>query len=300
MANVVLQVQGLDKYFGQFHVLKQVTFTIHQGEVFALLGPNGAGKSTLIRTILGMLKPKSGQVTLNGQDALTQIVATHHRIAYVPGDVYLWPNLTGGEIIDLLLRMGGHQHTPKTDALIKKFAFDPTKKSRTYSKGNRQKVALIAAFSADADLYIFDEPTSGLDPLQALNFQSEVLALKQAHKAVLLSSHILDEVEKTADQIAIIRQGVIIETGELQDLQHIANLNVLAIVSEDATILAQLPGVTNLQQTDQRLTFTVSHDGLSAVMQQLAQFGLKDVRITPPTLEEIFLTYYKDGGAHVQ
>lgn len=298
MTNDVLQVQNLDKFFGQFHVLKQVSLTIHQGEVFALLGPNGAGKSTLIRTILGLLKPKSGQVTLNGKNALTEIVATHQRIAYVPGDVYLWPNLTGGEIIDLLLRMGGHDHTAKTDALIKKFALDPTKKARTYSKGNRQKVALIAAFSADVDLYIFDEPTSGLDPLQALNFQSEVLALKAANKAVLLSSHILDEVEKTADQIAIIRQGEIIETGELQDLQHIANLNVLAIVTEDATALAAMPGVTNLTQDGQRLTFTVSHAGLPAVTQQLAQYGLKDLRMTPPTLEEIFLTYYKDGVAH--
>lgn len=300
MANDVLQVQNLDKFFGRFHVLKQVTFTIHQGEVFALLGPNGAGKSTLIRTILGLLKPKSGQVTLNGHNALTDIVATHQRIAYVPGDVYLWPNLTGGEIIDLLLRMGGHDHTAKTDALIKKFALDPTKKARTYSKGNRQKVALIAAFSADVDLYIFDEPTSGLDPLQALNFQSEVLALKAANKAVLLSSHILDEVEKTADQIAIIRQGEIIETGELQDLQHIANLNVLAIVTKDATGLATMSGVTNLKQDGQHLTFTVSHDGLAVVTQQLAQFGLKDLRITPPTLEEIFLTYYQDGTAHEQ
>ncbi|WP_373719220.1 ATP-binding cassette domain-containing protein, partial [Weissella soli] len=171
-------------------------------------------------------------------------------IAYVPGDVSLWPGLTGGEIIDLLLRMGGHQHTAKTDALITKFALDPTKKARAYSKGNRQKVALIATFSADVDLYIFDEPTSGLDPLQELNFQAEVLALKAAGKAVLLSSHILAEVEKMVDRLAIIRQGEIIATGNLKDLQALASLNVQAQVQRDAQALAAFPGIMYFKQVN--------------------------------------------------
>ena len=180
MTEKILRVAQVNKYFGKFHALKNVSFDIYAGEIFGFLGPNGAGKSTMLRTMLGMLKADSGEIELDGTSMLINPVTTHRRIAYVPGDVSLWPGLTGGEIIDLLLRMGGHQHTAKTDALITKFALDPTKKARAYSKGNRQKVALIAAFSADVDLYIFDEPTSGLDPLQELNFQAEVLALKAA------------------------------------------------------------------------------------------------------------------------
>ncbi|GAK30502.1 ABC transporter ATP-binding protein [Weissella oryzae SG25] len=192
----VLELDRVNKYFGKFQALKDVTFSINQGEVFGFLGPNGAGKSTTLRTILGLLKEDSGSIKILGQDAQANVLESHQKIAYVPGDVFLWPNLTGGEIIDLLLRLGGHPRTDRTDALIKKFELDPKKKARTYSKGNRQKVALIAAFAADADLYIFDEPTSGLDPLQERNFQEEVLALKTAGKTVLLSSHILSEVEK--------------------------------------------------------------------------------------------------------
>lgn len=294
MREKILKVVKVNKHFGKFHALKNVSFDIYAGEIFGFLGPNGAGKSTMLRTMLGMLKADSGEVELDGVSMLTNPVSTHRRIAYVPGDVYLWPGLTGGEIIDLLLRMGGHQHTAKTDALITKFELDPTKKARTYSKGNRQKVALIAAFSADVDLYIFDEPTSGLDPLQELNFQEEVLALKAAGKAVLLSSHILAEVEKMVDRLAIIRQGEIIETGNLKDLQAIASLNVLARVHKDAHALAAFPGIIKFEQINDTLRFAVQRTDLSAVTTELAKYGLADLKVAAPTLEELFITYYHD------
>lgn len=211
----ILHIDHLQKNFGKFHALKNITFDIYPGEVFGFIGPNGAGKSTTIRTILGILRASGGRATIFGKDVFKDAVEIHKRIAYVPGDVYLWPNLTGGEIIDLFLKLGHSRHTLKTDELIKKFQLDPTKKARTYSKGNRQKVALIAAFSTKADLYIFDEPTSGLDPLNEEIFQKEVFNLKETGKAVLLSSHILSEVEKMCDNIGIIRNGEIVETGSL-------------------------------------------------------------------------------------
>ena len=196
MTTAIIELDHLQKNFGKFAALKDVSFTLAPGQVLGFLGPNGAGKSTTIRAILGLLKKSGGSVTVFGKDAWRDDAAIHPRIAYVPGDVYLWPNLSGGEIIDLLLRLNGRQHNQKTDELIKAFEFDPKKKARTYSKGNRQKVALIAALSQDADLYIFDEPTSGLDPLNEQTFQQEVLKLKRAGKSVLLSSHILSEVER--------------------------------------------------------------------------------------------------------
>ncbi|MCT8395279.1 ABC transporter ATP-binding protein [Weissella soli] len=294
MTEKILRVAQVNKYFGKFHALKNVSFDIYAGEIFGFLGPNGAGKSTMLRTMLGMLKADSGEIELDGTSMLNNPVTTHRRIAYVPGDVSLWPGLTGGEIIDLLLRMGGHQHTAKTDALITKFALDPTKKARAYSKGNRQKVALIAAFSADVDLYIFDEPTSGLDPLQELNFQAEVLALKAAGKAVLLSSHILAEVEKMVDRLAIIRQGEIIATGNLKDLQALASLNVQAQVQRDAQALAAFPGIMHFKQVNDSLQFAVQRTDLSAVTAELAKYGLADLKVAAPTLEELFITYYHD------
>lgn len=196
MATNIIELNHVKKNFGRTQALKDVTFNLPAGQVLGFLGPNGAGKSTTIRILLGMLKRDGGDATVFGEDPWHNDLAIHPRISYVPGDVYLWPNLSGGEIIDLLLRLNGQDHNAKTDALMQEFEFDPKKKARTYSKGNRQKVALIAALSQDAELYIFDEPTSGLDPLNELTFQQEVLKLKKAGKTVLLSSHILLEVEK--------------------------------------------------------------------------------------------------------
>lgn len=209
----LLRIRHLQKHFGKFQALKDINFEINAGEVFGFIGPNGAGKSTTIRVLLGILKASGGQATIFGRDVWQDSVAIHKRIAYVPGDVYLWPNLSGGEIIDLFLKLNGGQHTAKTDALIKQFELDPRKKARTYSKGNRQKVALIAALSTDADLYIFDEPTSGLDPLNEQTFQNEVLALKRREKSVLLSSHILSEVEKCVIASVLSVRGRLLKRG---------------------------------------------------------------------------------------
>ncbi|KMO59656.1 ABC transporter, partial [Lacticaseibacillus rhamnosus] len=253
-----------------------------------------------IRIILGLLKKTSGSVTVFGKDAWHDDAAIHPRIAYIPGDVYLWPNLSGGEIIDLLLRLNGRTHNQKTDELMQRFEFDPKKKARTYSKGNRQKVALIAALSQDADLYIFDEPTSGLDPLNEQTFQQEVLKLKQAGKSVLLSSHILSEVERMCDSIAIIRDGSVIESGNLAQMQHLSRLRVEVTATTALDSLTQITGIHELTFSDTQHTkavFTANRDDLSAIMQTLASHAILDLQVTPPTLEDLFMRYYEKEGA---
>jgi len=289
----VLQINHLQKKFGHFEALKNITFDVHAGEVFGFIGPNGAGKSTTIRVLLGLIRATDGNATIFGQDVWSNSVAIHRRLAYVPGDVYLWPNLTGGEIIDLLLKMNGTQHSARTDELIKQFGLDPTKKARTYSKGNRQKVALIAAFSQDADFYIFDEPTSGLDPLNERQFQMAVLNLKQQGKAVLLSSHILSEVERMCDRIAIIREGTIIETGSLAEMRHLTRtvINVTLMTPFDLT---QLAGIHNVEagQHPNEWQFSVEAKFLPAVMAVLTEHHIMALQSTPPTLEDLFMHYY--------
>ncbi len=223
----ILEIKNLKKNFGKFSALKDITFNVHRGEIFGFIGPNGAGKSTTIRVLLGILKKSSGDVTIFGNDVWKDTVEIHKRLSYVPGDVYLWPNLTGGEIIDLFLKMNNNKHSSRTDELIKKFDLDVTKKARTYSKGNRQKVTLIAALSTDAELYIFDEPTSGLDPIMEEVFQQEVIDLKNSGKSILLSSHILSEVERMCDRIGIIREGKIIETGTLDEMRHLTRSQII-------------------------------------------------------------------------
>lgn len=268
----ILQIHQLQKKFGRFQALKDITFSVNAGEVFGFIGPNGAGKSTTIRVLLGLIRATGGSATIFGQDVWQDSVTIHQRLAYVPGDVYLWPNLTGGEIIDLLLKMNGTAHSDKTDALIKQFGLDPTKKARTYSKGNRQKVALIAAFSQDADFYIFDEPTSGLDPLNERVFQEAVLDLKQRGKAVLLSSHILSEVERMCDRIGIIREGQIIETGSLAEMRHLTRTMVTVTLGDDfdVTTLPGVHGVTAGHQAHE-WQFAVEDSQLATIMATLAQ-----------------------------
>lgn len=293
MAEVV-SVHGLTKQFGQFKALDQVDFTVQAGEVFGYIGPNGAGKSTTIRTLLGILKPTSGSVQIFGQDAWRDAVSIHKRLAYVPGDVYLWPNLTGGEMIDLLLKLGGDRHSAKTDELIKRFELDPTKKSRTYSKGNRQKVALIAAFSASVDLLILDEPTSGLDPLNEATFQAVLGEFKAQGGSVLLSSHILSEVERLADRIAIIREGKIIETGTLTEMRHLTATTVTVKTADVLPDLRQVAGVSGLTQSDHQATFQVQGDALAAVTSLLATAKPVSLTAEPPTLEDLFMHYYQE------
>jgi ABC-2 type transport system ATP-binding protein len=299
MDTTVLQLEHVKKNFGKFQALKDVTFSIHTGEVMGFIGPNGAGKSTTIRILLGMLKKSAGTATIFGKDVWTDDMVIHKRISYIPGDVYLWPNLTGGEIIDLLLRLNGQERNAKTTQLIQKFQLDPKKKARTYSKGNRQKIALIAALSQSADLYIFDEPTSGLDPLNELTFQQEVLALKKEGKSILLSSHILSEVEKMCDKIAIIRDGTIIETGDLNQMRHLTSVELQVEVTQNLADLAKMTGVKSFKFADDTLkkaVFSVERDHLGTVMAQLATKGITNLTSTSPTLEDLFMGYYKEQG----
>lgn len=292
----VLTVDHLQKRFGQFQALKEISFSIHAGEVFGFIGPNGAGKSTTIRTLLGILRPSAGHATIFGLDAWRDAVKIHRRLAYVPGDVNLWPNLTGGEVIDFLLRLNSQHHSARTVALIKQFELDPTKKARTYSKGNRQKVALIAALSSDAELYLFDEPTSGLDPLMEEVFQQQVLALKQAGKSVLLSSHILSEVERMCDRIAIIRQGAIIEVGSLAEMRQLSRSTVHVTTQQPLTALAKLPAVHQFTATTPtQAVFAVDAEAIGTVITAVSQLGIVQLATTPPTLEDLFLRYYNEG-----
>ena len=289
----VIHVSHLQKRFGKFQALHDVTFDVQPGEVFGFIGPNGAGKSTTIRTLLGLLRASGGTATIFGKDVFHDAVSIHKNIAYVPGDVYLWPNLTGGEIIDLFLRLSQQRHSKRTDELIKAFGLDTSKKARTYSKGNRQKVALIAALSQSADLYSFDEPTSGLDPLNEQVFQDEVKALKAAGKAILLSSHILSEVEQMCDRIGIIREGQIIETGTLTEMQHLTRTQISVTTKSPLTDLTDQPGVHQLKQTGKTAaTFAVDSEAMTTVTRYLAEHQILTLKSTPPTLEDLFLRYY--------
>ncbi len=299
MTETIVNIQGLRKHFGKFEALQDISFTVNAGEVFGFIGPNGAGKSTTIRTLLGIIKASGGHATIFGQDVWHDAVQIHQRLAYVPGDVYLWPNLSGGEAIDLLLKLSDQKHTSKTDALIREFELDVTKKCRTYSKGNRQKVALIAAFATDADLYIFDEPTSGLDPLMEEVFQKRVLELKQAGKSVLLSSHILSEVERMCDRIGIIRAGKIIETGTLDEMRQLSRTNMTVTTTHplDGQALPDVHGFTAVAGATRKYTFAVDANAIGAVMTALVPYGIVALQSTPPTLEDLFMRYYnQDGG----
>lgn len=289
----VLQITNLTKKFGSFTALDNVNLDVEKGEVIGFIGPNGAGKSTTIRVLLGILKATSGGAEIFGLDAWKDAVAIHKRIAYVPGDVNLWPNLTGGEVIDLFVKLRGTNNKSRRAELIKKFDLDPTKKCRTYSKGNRQKVALIAAFSSDADLYILDEPTSGLDPLMERVFQECVLDAKREGKSVLLSSHILSEVERLCDKVAIIREGQIIETGTLSELQHLTRTILHVETKEAMDSLSVVKGVHDVEVKGLSYTFHVDSEKLDDVMKFISHYGIVKLESAPPTLEDLFMRHYK-------
>ena len=291
----VLKIDNLTKKFGKFTALSKVNLDIQQGEVLGFIGPNGAGKTTTIRTILGIYQATEGTISIFDQDAWNEAVEIHRRIAYVPGDVSLWPNLTGGEVIDLFMNLRGGGDQARREQLIQKFQLDPTKKCRTYSKGNRQKVALVAALATDADFYIFDEPTSGLDPLMESVFHECVLEVKRKGKSVLLSSHILSEVEKLCDRVAIIRQGVIIENGTLSELRHLARTNIKVKTKNDLS-LKELQGIYATKIEDGYTNFQVETDKLGETITHLAQFDIVDVHCFPPSLEELFMSHYQDQG----
>jgi ABC-2 type transport system ATP-binding protein len=266
---------------------------VKQGEVYGFIGPNGAGKSTTIRILLGMLRKSGGEAKLLGGDPWQDAVALHQRLAYVPGDVTLWPNLTGGEVIDFLGGLQGKINPSRRKELLDRFQLDPKKKCRSYSKGNRQKVALVSAFLSDAELMILDEPTSGLDPLMEQVFQACISEVKKQGKTVLLSSHILAEVEALCDRVGIIRQGKIVESGTLEELRHLTRTTVTVELVKSAN-LNQLQGVHDVSRKDEKWRFSVDANAMDAVMNALAPMGIKSLTAEPPTLEELFMRHYGD------
>ncbi|WP_410784734.1 ATP-binding cassette domain-containing protein [Kribbella sp. C-35] len=287
-------VSGLHKSYGSTHALDGLDLEVATGEVHGFLGPNGAGKSTTIRVLLGLLRGDAGDVSLLGGDPWHDAAKLHRRLAYVPGDVNLWPNLTGGEVIDLLGRLRGGLDEKKRDELLRRFDLDPTKKGRTYSKGNRQKVALVAALASDVELLILDEPTSGLDPLMEEVFRQCIEDERQRDRTVLLSSHILSEVEALCDRISIIRRGKVVETGTLADLRHLTRTSIHAELAGSPNGIAQLPGIHDLDVQGNRVRCEVDTAQLEAVMRQLSASGIKSLVAQPPTLEELFLRHYED------
>lgn len=294
MAKIV-EVKRLQKKFGKFQALKDVTFDVNEGEVLGYLGPNGAGKSTTIRALLGIIKASGGSAKIFGKDVWNDSIEIHKNIAYVPGDVYLWPNLSGGEIIDMFLHMHGSFDAARRDELIKKFEFDPKKKARSYSKGNRQKVALIAALASNAEFYIFDEPTSGLDPLMEAVFQNEVMRLKAEGKAILLSSHILSEVERLCDKIAIIAAGEIVEYGSLEEMRHLTRYEFKVETKKPAVGLERLNAVHNLKFDSNKATFQADSDKVQEILAVLTEYDVVKIDSNPQTLEELFMHHYTQG-----
>jgi ABC-2 type transport system ATP-binding protein len=292
-----ISVTGLVKTFGRTRALDGLDLTVRPGEVHGFLGPNGSGKSTTIRVLLGLLRHDSGEVRLLGGDPWRDSAELHRRLAYVPGDVTLWPSLSGGEVIDLLGRLrGGNDPTRKAE-LLERFELDPRKKGRAYSKGNRQKVALIAALASDAELLILDEPTSGLDPLMEEVFQQCVIEERDSGRTVLLSSHILSEVEALCDRVSIIRKGRTVETGSLADLRHLTRTSISAELASPADGLAALPGVHTCDVEGARVRLEVDTDKLDEVLSHLVKAGVRSLASQPPTLEELFLRHYEDEAA---
>jgi ABC-2 type transport system ATP-binding protein len=293
MANAI-SISGLVKDFGSVRALDGLDLTVAEGEVHGFLGPNGAGKSTTIRVLLGLLRAGGGEVRLLGGDPWGDAVALHRRLAYVPGDVNLWPTLTGGEAIDLLGRLRGGLDEARRGELLRRFDLDPTKKGRTYSKGNRQKVALVAALASDVELLVLDEPTSGLDPLMEEVFRECIDEERGDGRTVLLSSHILAEVEALCDRVTIIRAGKTVESGTLSELRHLTRTSITVETVEPPADLASLQGVHDLRVTDHRASFDVDTAKLDAAVRQIARYGIRSLTSQPPTLEELFLRHYGD------
>ncbi|MGO2360667.1 MAG: ATP-binding cassette domain-containing protein [Brachybacterium tyrofermentans] len=287
-----IAVERLVKHFGRNRALDGLDLEVHSGEVHGFLGPNGAGKSTTLRILMGLLRPDSGRARVLGADPWNDAVALHRRLVYVPGDVELWPTLTGGEVIDLLGRMRGGLDTTRRAELIERFSLDPGKKSRTYSTGNRQKVAMVAAFASHAELLVLDEPTSGLDPLMELVFQEEIERVRDEGRTVLLSSHILAEVERLADRVSIVRDGVTVEHGTLADLRHLSGTNVEVTTSRPVTGLDDLAGVVDLEQEGSTTRFLVHGDALDGALKHVGEFGVTALHSTPPSLEDLMIRHY--------
>ncbi len=292
----VIEATGLIKKFGSTTALDGLDLEVEEGEVHGFLGPNGAGKSTTIRVLLGLLRSDGGTVTLLGKDPWSDATELHRQLAYVPGDVVLWPNLTGGEVIDLLGRLRGGLDEGKRAKLLEAFDLDPTKKGRSYSKGNRQKVALVAALASDVPLLVLDEPTSGLDPLMENVFLEQLAQVRAEGRTVLLSSHILSEVEQAADRVSIIRAGRVVDSGSLSDLRHLTRTSVEATLARPphVTEAERWPGVQAARQDRDRLVLSVDTSSVGEVLRRLDTHGIAAITCQPPTLEELFLSQYRD------
>lgn len=290
----VIAINGLVKQFGNVTALDGVDMGVGEGEVHGFLGPNGAGKSTTIRVLLGLLRHDAGEVRLLDGDPWDDAAALHRRLAYVPGDVELWPSLTGGQVIDILARLRGNFDRKRREMLCERFELDPTKRCRTYSKGNRQKVALVAALASNVDLLLLDEPTAGLDPLMDSVFQEVILEEKARGRTVLLSSHILAQVENLADHISIIRKGSIVESGTLDELRHLSRTTVTASTARPADQLITVAGAHNVRLDGSQVTVDVDGDHMDEVIGHLHGLGIRSLTSTPPTLEQLFMRHYGD------
>jgi ABC-2 type transport system ATP-binding protein len=296
--SAAISTEGLIKTFGQTHALDGLDLTVRTGEVHGFLGPNGAGKTTTIRILLGLTRAISGTARLLDRDPWSDATELHKRLAYVPGDVTLWPNLSGGEAIDLLGRMRGGIDKARKAELLERFDLDPRKKARTYSKGNRQKVALVAALASDVELLLLDEPTSGLDPLMEEVFREVVQEVSDRDgRTVLLSSHILSEVEALCDRVTIIRAGRAVESGTLAELRHLTRTSIKAELAGSMNGLAQLTGVHDLKVEDGQVRFDVDTDEINPVLKRLTEIGVRSLVSQPPTLEELFLRLYEPEGS---
>jgi ABC-2 type transport system ATP-binding protein len=295
-----ISVSGLVKTFGKTRALDGLDLAVRSGEVHGFLGPNGAGKSTTLRVLLGLIRKDSGEARLLGGDPWRDAVKLHRRLAYVPGDVTLWPGLTGGEVIDLLGRMRGGLDKSRRADLLERFELDPKKKARAYSKGNRQKVALIAALASDAELLLLDEPTSGLDPLMEAAFRGCIEEEKSSGRTVLLSSHILSEVEALCDRVTIIRDGKAVESGTLSELRHLTRTSISAELARTPSGLDGLPGVHDLHVDGNRVRCQVDAAGLDRFLAHLTPFGVRSLTSQPPTLEDLFLRHYGAEGQDMQ
>ncbi|MEV0065740.1 MULTISPECIES: ABC transporter ATP-binding protein [unclassified Amycolatopsis] len=295
MGNAI-SISGLHKSFGAAKALDGLDLQVPVGEVHGFLGPNGAGKSTTVRVLLGLLHADAGEVSLLDGDPWRDAASLHHRLAYVPGDVNLWPNLSGGEVIDLLGRLRGGLDQRRRKDLIERFDLDPRKKGRTYSKGNRQKVAIVAALASTVDLLILDEPTSGLDPLMESVFQECIQEERAQGRTVLLSSHILAEVEALCDKVSIIRNGRTVESGTLAELRHLTRTSITAELAGPPNGLAKLADIHDLEVTGNRVRFDVETRSLDDALRQLTQVGVRSLVSQPPTLEELFLRHYTEGA----
>jgi ABC-2 type transport system ATP-binding protein len=300
MNDTAISISGLVKSYGRTRALDGLDLTVATGEVHGFLGPNGAGKTTTIRVILGLLRADAGQVELLGGDPWRDTAELHRRLAYVPGDVTLWPTLSGGEIIDLLGRLRGGLDPKRKIELLERFELDPRKKGRTYSKGNRQKVGLVAALASDVELLILDEPTSGLDPLMESVFQDCINEIRTQGRTVLLSSHILAEAEALCDRVSIVRAGKVVETGTLGDLRHLTLTSISAELAQPPNGIARLAGVHDLVVEGNRVHCSVETDRLDALLHALTASGVRSLVSRPPTLEELFLRHYEADRPHAE